>query len=513
MVPLFGARGTAGTLPPELGQALLHLPRSGAPDVKGFQVVQRLGVGASGSVWLATREADGHPVALKALDPDRAADPRWRLRLLREHASLRAVQHPHVVGVYGLHDLPAGPVLELELVAGESLRSLLERNPPALRDTLRLIDEVLSGLAALHGAGVVHRDVKPANVLVDLRGRARLIDLGVAFRQDGHGRLTRTLDAVGTLSYAPPEQLAGDEVGPPADVYAVGRLIQEFFGYRGEPMPAGLAAVVRVATRERAEERFGSAGAMREALRQATSRTVPALDGEALTASLALVRLGEEVGPGLWCGEGRNRASEVRLGLLLARTEGFAALRQVDRELRGDGHEPHLERVDDTLQVLASSRLTGPELAARVTRVAPPPPRPSGDSLGGVLAALALAAAGFGIKAWVQGERQAPGGAADAPSQRVAERLGRWMSVGEARGAPGAVLLLGLRGQPLGVVRVGKRNSGLPNEELVVQARQRGIPLVGLSNGHVERWFRVTPTDVVGLRTDADAQRVLEGVP
>ena len=149
---------------------------------------RRLGVGGMASVWLATDERLGRPVAITALSAENGADREYRQRFRREAKLAARLQHPNLVAVY---DYSAGdqPYLAMEYVEGGTLAERLAAGnaPPAER----LARELLSALRCIHSAGVLHRDVKPQNVLVDPTGRARLTDFGIAESRDASS-ITRT---------------------------------------------------------------------------------------------------------------------------------------------------------------------------------------------------------------------------------------------------------------------------------------------------------------------------------
>lgn len=194
--------------------------------VPGYEVGERLGAGGSGEVY-AAQDPSGRRVALKELAAD--ADEVARARFLREARLAEQLQHPALGSILGLTRSAAGqPVLVRELVEGESLAARLERGPLPWREAVSLGARLATGLAHAHAAGVVHRDVKPANVIASPAG-AKLIDFDLALvRRPGALRATLTRltvsgQGLGTLAYLAPEQLRdAHRVGPAADVYGLG---------------------------------------------------------------------------------------------------------------------------------------------------------------------------------------------------------------------------------------------------------------------------------------------------
>ncbi|MGE0708081.1 MAG: serine/threonine-protein kinase [Planctomycetota bacterium] len=192
----------------------------------GYRVIDELGRGGVGAVLRAEETSTGRQVALKLLLDEADAEHLERFR--REGEIAARLNHPGIVRLYASAVAEGGrPLLVYELVEGAS--TLDERLPALPRaERLRRLLEVARALAHAHARGVVHRDVKPANVLIDAEGRARLTDFGLASAQ-GLDRLTRTGAMLGTPYYMSPEQLGLCEVpaGPPSDVWALGVILYE----------------------------------------------------------------------------------------------------------------------------------------------------------------------------------------------------------------------------------------------------------------------------------------------
>lgn len=212
-----------------------------------FEVRGELGRGGMGVVLLAHDPRLDREVAIKLLPPHLAADPAARERLEREARAASGVEHPNVVAVYDVGETPEGrPFIVMAYHPGRTLRSILEAGPLPSRDVLALGRQVASGLAAAHARGVVHRDVKPANVLVDHSGHARVVDFGIAYA--GGAASDRHLLGMGTAAYMSPEQAKGQTPDPRSDVWALGVLLAEMatgtrpFG--GDAVDTVLQAVV-----------------------------------------------------------------------------------------------------------------------------------------------------------------------------------------------------------------------------------------------------------------------------
>ncbi|GAA3926031.1 hypothetical protein GCM10022244_39230 [Streptomyces gulbargensis] len=196
-----------------------------------YRIVAQLGRGGMGVVWRAVDEVLGREVAVKELraynDSSGPELDDLRLRMQREARAAARVRHPGVVAVHDVTEHEGRPVIVMELVDGPSLDGVLgERGALDPREAAGIGAAVLEALAAAHDAGVLHRDVKPGNVLLDRGGRVVLTDFGIATMEDpGDGsatRLTRSGEIVGSLDYLAPERAQGRQPGPASDVWAVG---------------------------------------------------------------------------------------------------------------------------------------------------------------------------------------------------------------------------------------------------------------------------------------------------
>ncbi len=204
-----------------------------------YEVERELGRGGAAVVYAARDRQVGTAVALKVLVPPPAVAHLVRERTRREILAVRALAHPNVVPIFDLIEEGPFTVLVMERVSGCDLQALVaERGPLAPEEAAALGQGVAEALAAAHRRGIVHRDVKPRNVLVDGAGRPRLTDFGAA-RVDGQETLTETGGLVGTLDYAAPELLSGSRGDARADLHALGLTL--YFALTGQ-LPARRAA-------------------------------------------------------------------------------------------------------------------------------------------------------------------------------------------------------------------------------------------------------------------------------
>jgi serine/threonine-protein kinase len=200
-------------------------PRIGSM-IGTYAVDSLLGVGGMGQVYGATG-SDGVRVAIKLVKPDYAADEIFRRRFSREARIAQTVDHPNVVPVLDTGEHDGLPYMAQKFVDSGSLEEKLKREGPLDMSTaVDICAQVAAGLEALWAAGMVHRDVKPANILLDEQGRAYITDFGLA--KDSQGSiLTLPGQALGSMDYMAPEQIRGEEVSPATDVYALGCVLFE----------------------------------------------------------------------------------------------------------------------------------------------------------------------------------------------------------------------------------------------------------------------------------------------
>ncbi len=196
--------------------------------IAGYRLDELVGEGGMGVVWAATQISLDRTVALKVVRSELAADAEFRDRFVTESRIAASLEDPNVVSVYDAGEEGEVLFLAMAFVAGTDLRSLLrERGSLDPQSAVAVISQVASGLKAVHDAGLVHRDVKPANVLIRARdGEALLTDFGLA-RAVNASKVTRTGMLIGTLDYMAPEQIEGKRVDGRSDVYSLGAVLYE----------------------------------------------------------------------------------------------------------------------------------------------------------------------------------------------------------------------------------------------------------------------------------------------
>ncbi|MFI7483022.1 protein kinase [Kocuria sp. M1R5S2] len=265
-----------------------------------YELGPRIARGGTAAVYRAEDTRLQRVVAVKLMHPHLAEDPAAAERFVREARAAARLSHPHVVSVLDQGHAPDGvPYLVMEHVHGVTLRDRLRRRGRLTpREALQIMEPVLDGLAAAHRAGLVHRDVKPENVLIADTGRVTVADFGLTRAVDQH---TATGTVLGTVAYAAPELVTGRPVDTRADVYSTGIVLFELLTGRrpftGSPVavarahaegrvpdlrsldpgaPAGLARLVARATAREPERRPADAARMLEELRAVRAGMRPA---------------------------------------------------------------------------------------------------------------------------------------------------------------------------------------------------------------------------------------------
>ncbi|HEU4906866.1 MAG TPA: serine/threonine-protein kinase [Solirubrobacterales bacterium] len=267
----------------------------------GYRLDALIARGGMGVVYRATQLALDRPVALKVIARQYAGSASFRRRFIRESQLAAQLDHPNVVPIYDAREEGGELLVAMRLVKGGDLRRRIDRDgplPPA--EAIELLGQVAGALDAAHAAGIVHRDVKPHNILLE-GGRAYLSDFGLA-KALGESGAASGASVVGTAHYMSPEQWRADRVGPAADVYSLGCVLYETvtgiapFARRdgeAEPeMPRGLDAAIERAVAPDPADRYATAGELIAAARECQGATPAATAVLSEGSDLATLRIG-----------------------------------------------------------------------------------------------------------------------------------------------------------------------------------------------------------------------------
>ncbi len=479
-------------------------------DLGRYRVKEQLGVGAMGVVYLADDPVLGREVAIKLMRPDLFLSPggqELRQRFDREARLLAQLSHPNVVTVYDAGETDQGVYIAMEYVPGRTLGQWLQAGNPAGWEVVDVMLQAGRGLEAAHRAGLVHRDVKPDNILVGRDGRARIGDFGLAFQatdgvvdsgQSGYAprprgsRLTATGALVGTPAYMAPEQLAGGEVDARSDQYGfcatlfevlLGRPVsarEEWIstalaGRPQTPVPAGtLPAAV--------------AGVLRKGLRDDPSHRFP--DMQTL-----LLELSEGAVAARWTPKRSLRWALFAAGLVAAVLATVLVLIQVLPQDESAQKKPNQNKPGegtvarvwpDARAVTSPPRARGPQSRPRPRVVAPRPrPTPLRPVLqkAGMPTLLDFRSAAGGYRIWMPGQPTkqtfrvpTPAGTVDFVAQSVTLKgygCGRYL---------GCTFMVGYANYPAKFMR-----HAIP-EKLLSRSRDGAIRNI---NGKLEKELRV----------------------
>jgi dienelactone hydrolase len=284
--PLNAAGPDAASLTKTL-ETPIQVMRQGTIVAGKYKILEEIGHGGMGIVYKAEDLKLKRAVALKFLPPHLADSPELKERFLVEAQAAAALNHPNICVIHEVGEDEARPYIAMEFVDGETLKDKLRRGPLAVPEALAIAAQVAAGLGEAHHKGIVHRDIKSANIMVTAKGQAKVMDFGLA-KLRGGSSLTKSQTTIGTVAYMSPEQARGDEVDGRTDLWSLGVVLYEMLAgelpFRGdrdlsvihsiiheEPrqiprrkprVPEELQRVVARALRKKREARYGSADEM-----------------------------------------------------------------------------------------------------------------------------------------------------------------------------------------------------------------------------------------------------------
>lgn len=276
----------------DLGDTVAQTDSREGQQIGVYRILKRLGFGGMGYVYLALDTRLDRQVALKFLPPDLTSNRDLLYRLRKEARTASALNHPNIVTIYEIGEVEGDYFIVSEFVDGITLRTAMERQPTDAGTAIDVASQVTSALLAAHSAGVIHRDLKPGNIMIRPDGYVKVIDFGLAKQiqssprnDSGEVSATRPGAVVGTISYMSPEQARGDPVDHRTDLWSVGILLYEMVAHRrpfeGETeshvivaildhpipplpdlrsLPAGLPRIIQRALAKDPAKRYQSAG-------------------------------------------------------------------------------------------------------------------------------------------------------------------------------------------------------------------------------------------------------------
>ena len=225
-----------------------------------YRIIEKIGAGGMGEVYLAEDTKLNRKVALKFLSPMFATDEPFKARFMREARAAAKLNHPNIVTVHEVSEYEGRPFFAMEHVEGRSLRQLIRDKTLSVERAIEIGIQVCEGLKEAHSAGVTHRDIKPSNIVIDKSGRPKLVDFGLA-AVEGTEQLTKTGSTLGTVGYMSPEQARGDVADHRSDLFSLGTVFYEMITgrapFRRDTEAATLNAILQDSTEPMARYKSG----------------------------------------------------------------------------------------------------------------------------------------------------------------------------------------------------------------------------------------------------------------
>jgi eukaryotic-like serine/threonine-protein kinase len=261
-----------------------------------YRVISQVGAGGMATIYKAYQSSMDRTVALKVLPEYYAQEPQFIERFYQEARTIAKLEHPNILPVYDFGEQGGITYLVMRFLDGGTLQELMDKQHIGLHQTADILVQVCAALDYAHRKGIIHRDVKPSNVLIDREGAVYLSDFGIAKVLEGSSRLTQTGVALGTPAYMSPEQCMGTQVDQRSDIYSLGVILYEMavgyvpfradtpmavlFAHVHEPLPLpqsinpavpdAMQNVILKALAKKADDRYQTAAEMGAALRRAT---------------------------------------------------------------------------------------------------------------------------------------------------------------------------------------------------------------------------------------------------
>lgn len=359
-------------------------------EIPGFEIKRRIGQGGMATAYLAVQISLGREVVLKILDAPARDAPETVERFLNEGRIIASLNHPHIITIYDIGQSAEKVYISMEYVEGGDLKQRMHTRVFTPAEAIDIVEKIASGLASAHSSGIVHRDVKPGNILFRRDGTPLLSDFGIAKRLSGDSDLTSTGMFLGSPNYMAPEQSETAPIDGRADIYSLGVILYEMLtGERAYPadsvidvivmhknapvpkLPAGLEALqelLELMMAKKRRDRFRDAESLlhyiRELRRTGLLRPVGELaEHRDFDVTGELTEDGERTRPTRISLADKRRPAWPRLalvGLLVACAAGWAGLLIVERGIeREDAPRPHVGSALDTVTAEDAAPPTG----------------------------------------------------------------------------------------------------------------------------------------------------------
>ncbi|MBN2356640.1 serine/threonine protein kinase, partial [candidate division KSB1 bacterium] len=190
--------------------------------VSNYKILEKLGEGGMGVVYKAEDSKLGRMVALKFLPPDLTRDANAKERFIHEAQAASALQHENICTIHDIDETPDGQLfIVMDLYVGKTLNEVVRQGPMPVDKAIDIAIQIAAGLHEAHNKGIIHRDLKSANIMVTETGRVKILDFGLAILS-GKTRLTRTGSTLGTIAYMSPEQTKGEPIDHRTDIWSFG---------------------------------------------------------------------------------------------------------------------------------------------------------------------------------------------------------------------------------------------------------------------------------------------------
>lgn len=246
-------------------------------ELGAYRLIERLGLGGMGEVWRAEDTLLLRQVAIKILPAQLASDPEWKDRFVREARTIAQLNHPNIATIYAIGEEKESLFIAMELVEGESLATMIKRGPMMPADAVRVAAHVADGLYEAHLKGIIHRDVKPENIIVSPRS-VKVLDFGIAKQVGGAAdpSLTQGGIVLGTPHYMSPEQALGKALDARSDIFSLGTVLYEMLSgqkpFLGDTVTEVMIKIVTTEPRDIAVAAFGITTQLADTVRRAMQK-------------------------------------------------------------------------------------------------------------------------------------------------------------------------------------------------------------------------------------------------